>query len=112
MLYNPYATLYNPYADCIQHYETKTAVVLYMEIHVFSILAGNMYYTLRLYCYSHVLTHTGYHPVAPNGFVNGMGDELEQNEDDAYPEDGPLHSGTHSLRRIRNTTTTKTPLVS
>ena len=100
MLYNPYATLYNPYADCTQHYETKTAVVLYM------------YYILQLYCYSHVLAYTGYHPVASNGFVNGMGDELEQNEDDAYPEDGPLHSGTHSLRRIRNTTTSKTPIVS
>ena len=53
-------------------------------------------------------THTGYHAAAPNGFMNGMGDELEQNEDDAYPEDGPLHSGTHSLRRIP---ASKSPMV-
>ena len=65
------------------------------------------------YIYSHapILTYIGYHAVAPNGFVNGMGDELKHNEEDAYPEDGPLHSGTHSLRRIRNTTS-KTPMVS
>ena len=63
------------------------------------------------YSHAHMLTYTGYHAVAANGFVNGMGDELEQNEEDAYPEDGPLHSGTQSLRRIRNTTS-KTPMVS
>ena len=51
----------------------------------------------------------GYHLTAPNGFVNGMGDESEQNEDDAYPEEGPLFSGAQSLRRIPNS---RSPLVS
>ena len=37
-----------------------------------------------------------------------MGDELEQNEDDAYPEDGPLKLGAHSLRRIPNS---RSPMV-
>ena len=41
--------------------------------------------------------------------MNGVEDEMEQNEDDAYPEDGPLFSGTHGLRRIPNLS--KSPMV-
>jgi hypothetical protein len=55
-----------------------------------------------------VVDQNGYHTVAPNGFVNGMGDEMEQNEDDAYPEDGPLYSGADSLRRVPNS---RSPMV-
>ena len=45
--------------------------------------------------------------------MNGVGDDHEaQLEEDAYPEDGPLYSGTHSLRRIRNTSAPKMPSVS
>ena len=52
--------------------------------------------------------YAGYNSSAPNGFVNGMGDDVEQNEDDAYPEDGPLQSGAHSLRRVPNS---RSPMV-
>lgn len=63
--------------------------------------------------YVHITyVYTGYHETAPNGFINYEGDDQsEVNEDDAYPEDGPLYSGTHSLKRIRGTTPSKTQMV-
>lgn len=51
----------------------------------------------------------GYLTVAPNGFVNGVEGEMEENEDDAYPENGPLPSGAQSLKRVPNS---RSPLVS
>lgn len=44
---------------------------------------------------------------AQNGFVNGVMDEDGQTEVDVYPADGPLQSGTNSLRRIKGSNGTK-----
>ena len=58
---------------------------------------------LCIHTHTHTHTHAGYHPAAPNGFVNGTGEEEEeeQTEVDSYPEDGPLNlSGVHSLKRV------------
>ena len=43
-------------------------------------------------------------PSAQNGFMNGILDEDGLAEVDVYPADGPLHSGTNSLRRVKSTT--------
>ena len=78
----------------------------------------NTYTQIYTLTHSHTHTHTHTHTLtgyaaAPNGFMNGVGDDHEaQLEEDAYPEDGPLYSGTHSLRRIRNTSAPKMPVVS
>ena len=41
------------------------------------------------------------HTHAPNGFMNGSAeDEEHMGTDDVYP-DGPLQSGTQSLRRVK-----------
>ena len=59
----------------------------------------------------HKHTHAGYHAKThSNGFMNGVGDDGET-EVDAYPEEGPLYSGTHSLRRIPKNTSSKMPMV-
>lgn len=42
---------------------------------------------------------SGVRTIAPNGFMNGTGEE-EGITDDSYP-DGPLQSGTSSLRRVK-----------
>ena len=39
--------------------------------------------------------------------MNGGEEEAGHTESDVYPTDGPLHSGTQSLRRIKSTTNTK-----
>ena len=52
---------------------------------------------------------TGVRTIAPNGFMNGTTEEEEQQQhgggvggtEDVYPADGPLQSGTQSLRRIK-----------
>ena len=44
---------------------------------------------------------------AQNGFVNGVMDDDGHSEVDQYPADGPLQSGTNSLRRIKGSTGTK-----
>lgn len=51
-------------------------------------------------CCIHSCT-AGVRTIAPNGFMNGTAEE-EQNDatEDVYP-DGPLQSGTQSLRRIK-----------
>ena len=43
---------------------------------------------------------SGVRTVAPNGFMNGTAEE-DGNVEDSYPADGPLQSGTMSLRRVK-----------
>lgn len=43
---------------------------------------------------------SGVRRVAPNGFMNGTTGE-DGTMEDSYPADGPLQSGTMSLRRVK-----------
>ena len=52
----------------------------------------------------HIHIHTGLRITTQNGFMNGVTEE-GHTDTDVYP-DGPLTSGTHSLRRIKTTTQT------
>ena len=45
----------------------------------------------------------GIRNIAANGFMNSTSGEEEQRTGDIYP-DGPLQSGTNSLRRVKNKT--------
>ena len=48
------------------------------------------------------------HGTAQNGFVHGADAGPRQRRDsDVYPEEGPLQSGTHSLKRVKPSKQTK-----
>jgi len=53
----------------------------------------------------HVADGSGLRVTTQNGFMNGLSEE-GHTDADVYPVDGPLPSGTQSLRRIKSTTNT------
>ena len=62
-------------------------------------------HTTYTHTHTHTHTHTGLRVTTQNGFMNGLSEE-GHTDADVYPVDGPLPSGTQSLRRIKSTTTT------
>ena len=97
----PHTYTYHTYTH---HTHTHTP-----HIHTYTHTCACTHYTPHIHTYTYTHTtythiHTGLRITTQNGFMNGVTEE-GHTDADVYP-DGPLTSGTHSLRRIKTTTQT------